>query len=78
MVLMNQQTYHEPSENSEIAGTGNFNNGQNSVPLSTIRFNDTRILMEAQSNRAPQIDSSSLDHKVDEQDSADNVPHQVV
>jgi len=78
MVLMNQQTYYEPSKISETAGTGNINDGQDPVQLSTLRFNDTRTFMEAQSNRAPQIGSSSLDHKVDEQDSTNSAPHHVV
>jgi len=78
MVLMNQQTYYEPSKISETTGTGNINNGQDSVQLSTIRFNDTRTFMDTQSNRAPQIESSSLDHKVDEQDSTDSAPRHVV
>jgi len=78
MVLMNQQTYYEPSKINETAGTGNDNDGPDSVQLSTMRFNNTRTFMDAQSNRAPQIESSSVGHKADEQDSTDSAPHQVV
>ncbi|KAL9708821.1 hypothetical protein Ac2012v2_007976 [Leucoagaricus gongylophorus] len=70
MVLLNQQTYYEPSKTLD---TGNVNDCQNSVQLSTIRFNDSRTLMEARPNGTPQIENKEDSHSMETNDAPHNV-----